>query len=251
MDKTLQYKFLSEYYRDEDITKHDYYQKKYKQNLEKYVENLGTHDVSVKKPKKPNVQFGRIRVLHAATNANVPVDIYINGQPAIRNLAFGAITGYTSLPVGDYKIEVFPAGKRDKAVITQYVRVNKGRAYTLAAADVRGTKNNQLLVYEDDLTPVAGRSRVRLIHLSPDLGRVDVAIKGGNVIFSDVGYRDARFITLDSGRYNLEIRPVGKKEILFDVPDVRLVAGKIYTIMVIGRTEGQPPFQVLMVEDRK
>lgn len=248
LDKAVRYKMLADYYRVRDEYKYSMYNHKYRKNLEKFA---GQYEMTHENPvnRRP-LDTGAVRILHAATYAPVPVDVYVNQKPVVRNLPFSGITGYLPLPVGDYKVDVFPAGRKDQAVLSQSVKVRDRRAYTLIAADVRTTDKLQLLAYDDDLTKVSGRSKVRLIHMSPDAGRVDIAVKGGSVIFSDVGYRDARFITLNPGVYTLEIRPAGSKKVLYTIPNVTLKSGMDYTIFALGKVKGNPVFRVLMVEDK-
>ena len=52
-----------------------------------------------------------VRVFHASPDAP-PVDIYINNNLVFKSLAFGNFTEYMPLSMGNYKIEVYPEGKR-------------------------------------------------------------------------------------------------------------------------------------------
>lgn len=249
LNKAVRNKMLADYYHTRDEYKYNIYNEKYKKYLEEFVQQYEMmHQVPVHR--RPLNKRGRVKILHAATYAPVPVDVYVNQKPVVRNLPFSGITGYLPLRSGDYKVEIFPAGRKDQAVLSQSIKVRDRRAYSLVAADIRTSDKIQLLTYDDDLTKVPGRSKVRLIHVSPDAERVDIAVKGGNVIFSDVGYRDARFITLNPGGYTLEIRPTGSKQALFTIPNVTLKPGKDYTIFALGKVKGNPNFNVLMVEDK-
>lgn len=251
LDKATRYKMLADYYQTRDINKYNQYNGKYQKHLVKFVEQ---YEMPRQIPvyQRPFGKKGMVRILHTATYAPVPVDVYVNQKLVAGNVPFSGITGYLPLSSGDYKVEIFPAGRKDQAVLSQSIKVRDRRAYTLIAADVRTTNKIQLLVYEDDVKRVAGRAKVRFIHMSPDAGRVDIAIKGGNVIFSNVGYRDARFMTLNPGVYTLEIRPAGSKQrALYTIPNVTLNKGKIYTLFALGKVKGNPIFRVLMVEDKQ
>src|SRR5690606_5463512 len=50
-----------------------------------------------------------LQVLHFSPDAP-NVDVYVDGELAITDLAFGANSGYVTLPAGSYEIAVAPAG---------------------------------------------------------------------------------------------------------------------------------------------
>ena len=51
-----------------------------------------------------------IRVVHASPGSP-NVDVLVDGQAAVKDLAFGAATEYFSLPDGDHKIQVTPTDR--------------------------------------------------------------------------------------------------------------------------------------------
>jgi hypothetical protein len=51
---------------------------------------------------------------------------------------------------------------------------------------------------------------VRFIHLSPDAPAVDIAVKGGPILFKDIAFEKAStYLAVKPGAYDLEVRPTG------------------------------------------
>ncbi|GAB3541043.1 hypothetical protein GCM10027443_39810 [Pontibacter brevis] len=92
------------------------------------------------------------------------------------------------------------------------------------------------MVLEDDLTePAANNAHVRFVHLSPDAPAVDVAVQGGDVLFSNRSLRSVTdFAPVPAGTYTLEVRPAGSTTAVLTIPDVTLSDNDIYTIFARG-----------------
>ncbi|WP_044641946.1 DUF4397 domain-containing protein [Risungbinella massiliensis] len=261
LDRAIRYKMLADYYRAKDDRKYKYYNEKYLRNQRRFAEEYerqkiggGRSDLPSPSPEPreggSTRSNGRLRMLHAYTATPSMVDVYVNNRLIAQRVPFAAITSYLRLPTGSYRMEVFPAGTKERAIVNQQLTVG-ANPYTLAVVDdVSGQTNKaSLLTYEDDLQSVGARAKVRLIHLSPNAPRVDVAVKGGNVLFSNVGFTDARFISIPPGNYDLEIRITGTNQVIYTIPRVQLDARKIYSIFAVGRVRGNPAFRVLVVQD--
>ena len=190
-----------------------------------------------------DMDISYVRVFHASPNAP-SVDIYVNGEMAFKNLSFKDFSEYVQLPMGEYKMEVFPAGQKDSPVLTQNIQVPKKQVITIAIAGNLG--DLQLIPYiertAEDL-PV-DESRLRVIHLSPDAPNVDVLIDG-NVAFADVGFMDATYyIQLPSKVYNIEVNLADTKDTVLTIK-VDLKSQKVYTIYIVGNPPNLSAIQSL------
>ena len=65
-----------------------------------------------------------VRVFHASPDAP-PVDIYVNEGLAFKNLSFKEFSEYVQLPMGEYKIEVFPAGQKELLYLHKMFKYQK------------------------------------------------------------------------------------------------------------------------------
>ncbi|MFN8498086.1 MAG: DUF4397 domain-containing protein [Anaerolineae bacterium] len=181
-----------------------------------------------------------VRVVHASPDAPA-VDICVNGNKAFTNAAFKAATNYANLKPGAYDIKVIPAGGScsDKGVIEAKPTLAAG-PITIAA--VGKLANIEPLILKDNLAkPAAGKAHVRFVHASPDAPAVDIAVKGGPVLFSNVAFKGSSDWTpVNAGTYDLEVRPAGKTDVVLAVPGVTLKDGDIATVFAMGLASGDP-----------
>ena len=191
----------------------------------------------------------RVRVLHASPDAPA-VDVLVDDVVAIEDLSFGNVTSYVSLPTGTYSVKVRPANSTEPDVISTSLSLVGGRDYTIAAVNPLASIEAQ--VYQDrNFLGRDDKSKLRAIHLSPGAPAVDVALKGGPVILSNLSYKNAsEYLRLDPGTYDLEIRVAGTDTVVLDIPGVILDASKVYQVYAVGLVGGSPEFGVrLSVDD--
>lgn len=186
-----------------------------------------------------------VRVLHASPDAPA-VDVYVNGQKAVANLTFKETTEYLQLPPGQYLVEVYPAGEMTTPVLSERVALTRNTYYTAAATGVLSTL--MLDVYVDKPYVSPNQSKVRVIHLSPDAPNVDIAVKGGDVIFKNVPFRKAtEYLTLSPMTVDLEVRVAGTNNVVLTIPQVELEAGKTYTGVAVGLANGMPALEAIFL----
>jgi uncharacterized protein (UPF0264 family) len=189
----------------------------------------------------------QVRVIHTSPDAPA-VDVYVDGVRAIENLAFGAATPFTGLPVGNRNVRVYAAGAdpaASAAVIDANMALMAGGAYSVFATGLLA--NIAPLVAVDDLSaPPAGQARVRVIHASPDAPAVDIAVQGGPVLFSNLAFRQvSAYGAVPAGTYNLEVRLAGTATVVLSIPNYEIQANRIYTVAAIGLAGGTPALTVL------
>lgn len=176
----------------------------------------------------------KVRVAHFSPDAPA-VDVYVDGKKKLSNVPYQAMSDYLALPAGSHTFEVRAAGTPATGVpaIKAAPDLAAGKSYTVAAVGKLATITGQ--VYEDDVTPpAAGKAKVRVIHAAADVPEVDVAVKGGAVLFPKVAFNAATpYTELAAGSYDLEIRAAGTTNVLLGRP-VTVQPGGIYTIAAVG-----------------
>ena len=193
-----------------------------------------------------------VRVGHFSADAP-DVDVYANGNAILTAVPFGAISEYLFVPAGTYQIQVVPAGaslEEGPVVIDAPLTFEGGTLTTVAATNELA--NITPVVVKDKPAPVADQAQIRVVHLSADAPKVDVAADGSSVkeaIFKNLKYGKAKgYATVPAGEYDLEVRPAGEKKAAFDIDPLMLEAGKSYSAMAIGQL-GSGSFSVILVED--
>lgn len=78
-----------------------------------------------------------------------------------------------------------------------------------------------------------------MVHTSPDAPAVDVAVKGGPVLFSNLPFpRASQYLVVAAGTYDLEVRVAGTTTVALELPGVSLESGKTYTVFAVGSVQG-------------
>lgn len=183
-------------------------------------------------PKKANVM-----VTHASPDAP-GVDLLIdNAKVNSAVLTFPNSTNYLSVDAGSRNIKVNVAGT-PTSVINANLTIEADKNYSIFA--INQVANIEALVLEDNLaSPAAGKAHVRFIHLSPDAPAVDIAVTGGPVVFPNIAFKSSTaFTPLDANTYNLEVRVAGTSTVALSLPNIKLDAGKIYTVFARGFLAG-------------
>ncbi len=178
-----------------------------------------------------------VRVVHAAPGAGT-VDVFVDGAKLLPGFTFGTVTGYVPVPAGAHKIQVAPAGKGIGAsVITQTVTVNAGIPYTVAALGTAAS-GFSLAAFGDNNLVSGNMARVRVYHLSPDAGPVDVAA-GGNTVIRGLTYTNASgYLSVPGGAYTFKVTATQAGA---TVPvAATLTGGMIYSVFAVGQLKGTP-----------
>lgn len=190
----------------------------------------------------------RVRVVHASPDAPA-VDVLVNNNAAFTNLAFKAISNYASLDAGSYSVAVVPTGKTEPQVISATLPLDPAKDYTVVALNTLANIE-PLVLNDNNALPAAGKAHVRFVHASPDAPAVDIAVKGGPVIFSNIAFKGVGDYTpVDAGTYNLEVRLAGTNTVALDLPDVKLNDGTVYTVFAMGFAGAEPKLTAVISED--
>ena len=190
----------------------------------------------------------RVRVIHASPDAPA-VDVWVDGAKAFSDASFKDATAYAPLTAGEHKVQVVPAGQTEPAVIDATLTLAEGKDYSVAAVGLLA--DIEPLVLEDNnAAPAAGKAHVRFVHASPDAPAVDIAVKGGPVLFSNVPFKGVGDYTpVDAGTYDLEVRLAGTDTVVLPLPGVKLDAGTVYTAWAMGLAAGEPALTAVLTVD--
>jgi hypothetical protein len=186
---------------------------------------------------------GRVRVVHASPDAPA-VDILVNDGVAFSNAPFKGITGYAALDTGTYNVKVVPTGATTPVVIEADLGI-EAKDYTVVAVGLLENIEPLVLV-DNNSAPAAGKAHVRFVHASPDAPAVDIAVKGGPVLFSNVSFKGiGDYLPVDAGTYDLEVRLAGTETVALDVPGLSLADGTVYTVFAMGLAGGEPTLMAI------
>ena len=202
----------------------------------------------------PAVDAGVAGVRVGHFSADAPnVDVYADGGAILEDVPFGALSDYLYVPAGTYLIQVVPTGAsldEGPVVIDAELTFDAGSLTTVAATNDLANITPAVIA-DKRVSPRAEGAKVRVVHLSANAPKVDVAPDGSGkdgAVFKNLKFGDAKgYKNVPAGELDLDIRPAGKKAVAFDIPALDLEDGKAYTAIAIGQFPDS--FNVILVEE--
>jgi hypothetical protein len=178
-----------------------------------------------------------VRFVQASPGAP-DVDVIVQGKRIVEGLAFGKASDYVSIASGKQQVQIVPAGQNgDAALIDKEMDFDGGKAYIIATVGQLSDIDSETYEVNLDATD-AGKARARTINLSPDAGKVTIAVAGGDNLFENVDFKDASdYKDIDAGTYDLEIHQ--DDNTLANSPGLAFDAGTVYDLAVIGQKSDQ------------
>jgi hypothetical protein len=223
-----------------------------------------------------------VRVVHAIP-AGSSVDVYADDNRVFDKLGFKDVTPYKELDGQRYAFNLYPAGAavaagatgsdrpdatRGTADRTPAPRGTSGSAQRALASNSEGLDDGNyytvfalpgedgdaalLRVVEDrHERPDADRARVRVVNAAAETDEVDIFAQGqsdaliGGIDFQTVSDYD------EVNPFNgaLEVRAGDDDAPISTLPNIRLEAGKSYTVVVVGNRRRAPKLEAFVIED--
>jgi hypothetical protein len=198
-----------------------------------------------------------VRVIHVSPDAPA-VDVIVNddfANPVLANVPYPAFSNYLSLAPGAYNFKVTAAGNPSAIVIDADVDLTAGQQYSVYATNVLAEISP--LVTLDDDRDVVTEVKLRILHLAPGAGLVDVYLTGvGEDIstldptLSDVDFlADTGYLSVPGGSYDVTVTVAGTKTAAIGPAAVTLLDGGVYTAAARDETGGGAPFGLILLDD--
>lgn len=183
-----------------------------------------------------------VRILHASPYVGT-ADVFVDGTKLLSSFAFGAITGYASVPAGPHKVQIALVGKGIGAsVLSETLTVSPGTAYTVAAIGSQAS-DLSLQVFVDNNLLAPGSAKLRVYQLSPDAGTVNINSNGSTVL-SGIGYPNAsNYLTVASGSYDFNVSSPANDATL--TTSVALGANMVESLFMVGMFNGIPKSELV------
>lgn len=182
------------------------------------------------------------------------LDLYADSMMVMTNSTYKTVTPYQELPGESLAFRIRPANQHmAEPLDTESEGLSAGNHYTIVAFSDADAAKADLAVFKDDLAPPdAGKAKLRVINAAPDLSEIDVMMPGSEkALFSGVNYKSAtKFANVSPLRSTIQIHREGEKTPVLEVPAMNIEAGRIYTLLIVGRATGTPKLETLQVEDR-
>jgi hypothetical protein len=212
-----------------------------------------------------------LRVGHFAPDVPA-VDVFLKApgtansaaNRALSGVTFPQDSGFLAVTAGAYDASVALGGSLAGVLNLNGVSLSRATSTSVFATGLlsgTGAQALQLRAFADDRTPVAGKAKVRVIHLSPDAPAVDVVVLAGGAIAArpvvNLAYPNstAASLQLDPGTYTLAVVPTGAGAPLLPSAAgvaVTLAGGDVKTIVAAGALSaaGAQPLRFVVLDDR-
>lgn len=205
----------------------------------------------------------RLRVVHGAASAPT-VDVHLTAPSTTLSagtvaatLAFTDATGDVTVPAGDYRVRITPAGNLTTVVFDSgTVALASGTDLTIAALDSRfaGPSPVSLLALVQggntslELLDTGSVSAVRVVHDVSDAPAVDVLVDNAVAINALAFPNFTDYAELVPNTYNVKVAADADNSVVVINADLKLEAGAYYTVHAIGSLN-QNSIEPLVVMD--
>lgn len=193
----------------------------------------------------------QVRVIHASYDAPA-VDILIEDEDDIENLAYGSSSGYAEIDDGMTEIMVVPAGAQEPVVIDVDLNLVDMGEYTVFA--VGPLAEIEAIFTLDNRESQADMAKVRFVHASPDAPAVDIKYDNGSVstVFGNKSYKSiSAYMSVPAMSYSFMVTPAGSDDVVVNFEAINVQAGNVYTILAHGTLDenDEYPFAVRVFVD--
>jgi len=197
------------------------------------------------------------RVIHVSPDAPA-VDVIVNDDfdnPILESVPFPVFSDFISVPPDTYNVKVTAENNPGAIVIDADVILEAGRQNSVYAVDVLANIGPYILV--DELRGVATEAKVRIAHLAPTAGLVDIYVTapGADIAaltpsFADVDFRDETgYVGLEAGSYDVTVTVAGTKDAAIGPAPISVVAGGVYTAVARDAAGSGAPFGLILLDD--
>jgi hypothetical protein len=185
---------------------------------------------------EPQPHPAMVRVVHAMPNEPA-ADIFVGDHVTFSQVEYKAVTGYREVPGKLVTFRLRPTGQEESEPMAEAVEgLGAGKHYTIVMMPSERREAASLTVVNDEMVPPEdGKAKLRVVNASPEAGRVDVLVGGklkpllsGVNVSAATGYEDIAPLT-----GTLEV--LHDKTVLARLPNTHIEAGRLYTVIVLGR----------------
>lgn len=187
----------------------------------------------MKTEKVDQTVYAGLRVINASATLNT-YNVYINNATInSAALPYGGAINYAQKDLATYTLKITPASSAEELYTTPISLANS--AYYSFYLVGHPNNYSNLLLNDNLAVPTEGKAYIRLVHLSPDAGAIDLAKTGGNKLIENSLYKTgSTFVAVDPGTISLDILDHANGTVKTSQTDVVLSANLHYDIICGG-----------------
>ncbi|MES3033900.1 MAG: DUF4397 domain-containing protein [Gemmatimonadota bacterium] len=218
---------------------------------------------------------GRVRFVNLITDAaRVPVNAILESVPFGVNIAYGGTTPsslpspanavYSPILTGSRTLVLKRTADTTVTVATFPFPVGNNGDYTIyATGGAAASAVTAFITTDTNSAPAVGRVRVRVVHLAPGAGNVDVFVTpvGADLALAtptlaNVALRASAYLDVAAGTYQVRAVPAGTApasraaNTSINLASAALPANGARTIIAADNATGGAPFRFIVLADR-
>lgn len=199
----------------------------------------------------PPSSKSKIRVIHAAADAPA-VNVNVDNATAISGLQYKSASGYAEVNSGVRNIKVIAPSLSNAEVFAADLTFAENANYTVfAIGPVTGGKIFTVLS-NDMNNSVAGKTKIRFAHMSPDAPTVDIRLADGTPLFANAAQKTVSgYKEVDPGVVSLKVTTPGGSTTVIEYNPITIAAGQVFTVVAMGTLDATDniPFSVRIYTD--
>jgi hypothetical protein len=178
-----------------------------------------------------------LKVVNAAPNSGSQKFIMAN-IPFISNLGYlDHSVSYLKVTSGNNLITEYRDNSNYDLYASEKLNLDDEKTYTVY---LTGESQNEakIRMYQDDLSePASGKAKVKFIHLSGGApSMIDLSDVNGNLTTSLGQYNQSSYVEINAGSHLIKAHAAGQSETVATLESTEFLAGKIYTVYLLGST---------------
>lgn len=239
LQKASQYDLLAQFYK---YTNPDFHIRFYKNHL-KYI-HLALQNEEILR--SPNLHpFSHVRFINLISEK---IDILINGTEVFNQFHPNGVSEYFIMPTNRNQIEILTTGEANTSLKRQNLEINTTSYVTFVITE---TDNGiDLLSFPTEQYLPENETKLRIMHLSNTAPAVDVQIKHGDIVFSNVSYGQAtEYLGLTPMTVDLKLNVAQSKNSLLPFSRLKLLANEIYSLLIVGDVTKKDELKTLLIKD--
>ena len=194
-------------------------------------------------------QTARVQVIHNSPSPTV--DVYANGTLLLDDFVFRTATPFVDLPAGvEIDLAVAPGNSTsvaDAIATFDNIVLDETKTYVISAGGIVGDNDFPFTLQVTDAGLEASGNdqvQVNVLHGSPGAPNVDVAVRGGGNIVTNLAYGDfSGYLGVPAGLYLLEVKAAGSPDVVATfTADLSGLTGQAVTVFASGILGGSPAF---------
>ena len=196
----------------------------------------------------------RLRLVHASPDSS-PFDLLVDDVVEGTGVVYSEVSDYFSIDNGTRRLRVFPSTS-NVPDIDFSTRLSEGFDYTLVATGFAGAVEPLLLV-DDNTDPDFGNIKLRIVHASPSMGRIDIYVtregrdisdiepEYSNVLFT----QETEYLEIRENEYQIRVTPARTKSVILDTGGIRFRDQDVRTVVLFDNAGGGAPFRSTVIAD--